>query len=180
MWKNDISGIYGIKEKETDVILYVGKAKQLKKRKSTHKYDILNRPEILKIDLYISNKLKEGKTLNDFEFLNLEECSIDKLNEREDYWISKIKPKFNVLYGNTDYQNLLSNETRRKTAISLSRKGLNGKKIVCLEYPNEIFLSKCECSEFLISKGYNVSIHNISDAFHWNNYAKGFHFYLID
>ena len=32
MWKNDISGIYGIKEKETDEILYVGKAKQLKKQ----------------------------------------------------------------------------------------------------------------------------------------------------
>ena len=139
MWKNDISGIYGIKEKETDEILYVGKAKKLKKRKSTHKYDILNRPEILKIDSYVSNKLKEGKTLNDFEFIYLEECSIDKLNERENYWISEIKPKFNILPRNDDYRNLLLENYRRKGAITLSRKGMHGKKIICSEFPNEVF-----------------------------------------
>ena len=180
MWKNDISGIYGIKEKETNEILYVGQAVRLKKRKSTHKYDILHRPEVLKIDSYIADKLKNGKALDDFEFIHLEECSQDELNEKENYWLSKLNPKFNILPRNDDYRNLLSNTTREKTAISLSRNGLKGKKLICSEYPNEIFLSKKECSEFLISKGFNVSTHNISDALHWNNYSKGFHFYLIN
>lgn len=70
-------------------------------------------------DAFNSDKAKKDKSIfheairkygiNNFDYEILEECDIDKLNEREIYWIQKLKSHvlehgYNVTYGDRSYK----------------------------------------------------------------------------
>lgn len=76
-------GIY----KYTNVIngkIYIGQSTNIQKRYSQHLYDATKRPERgTGVDRAIA---KYG--IENFKFEIIEECSVEKLNERERYWIN--------------------------------------------------------------------------------------------
>jgi len=89
-WKYKLQGIYKIYS--DDLTLYVGQSKQLLNRISKHK-KYINNPN----DKWV-NHGELYKHLNqypDYNITIIEECSIEKLNEREEYWISQLKPLYN-------------------------------------------------------------------------------------
>jgi hypothetical protein len=92
-WANKLKGIYKIAS--NDLVLYVGQSKQLNGRIDKHKHLIKN-PD--------SKWIKQKKlydTINtqypNYTISIIEECSVDKLIERENYWINELKPILNTL-----------------------------------------------------------------------------------
>ena len=81
-------GIYGIKNKINNKI-YIGQSTKIEKRWTTHKRE-LNKNKHANSFLLRSYK-KYGK--ENFEFLVLEECSKEKLNEKEEKWINSLPKK---------------------------------------------------------------------------------------
>jgi len=81
------SGVYGIFE--NSIVLYVGETKALKRRIMQHK-TCINNPEINKRHKQLYYNLQQHSNL---EFKILEETPNHK--EREQYWITKLKPKYN-------------------------------------------------------------------------------------
>ena len=81
--KNKISGIYAIKNK-TNNKLYIGQSQDIKNRWSNHKNRLNNNKHSNKKLQNSWNKYGE----ENFEFVILEECSQDIINDREIYWIS--------------------------------------------------------------------------------------------
>lgn len=78
------TGIYNIKNLSNDKV-YIGQSVDIEKRWSTHKAE-LNNNYHHNIHLQSAwNKYGE----DNFEFSIIEECSIDKLDQQEIYWISK-------------------------------------------------------------------------------------------
>jgi predicted GIY-YIG superfamily endonuclease len=92
-WLNKLQGVYKISS--NNLVLYVGQSKQLNGRIDKHKHHIKN-PN--------SKGIKQKKlydTINtqypNYTISIIEECSVDKLIERENYWINELKPILNTL-----------------------------------------------------------------------------------
>lgn len=99
------SGIYIIKNIVNNNC-YIGKTNNFKRRFSEHK--------TIEHESNSSLKLAYKKYgLENFKFEILEKCEIDKLNEREIFWIDKLKPKYNrTIGGDGATGHKLSNELK--------------------------------------------------------------------
>lgn len=101
--------------------IYIGQTNDFYRRRKEHR-------SLLRTNKHVNRHLQfawnyYGENLFNFEIL--EECPIDKLNERESYWISTLKSR------NQDYgYNILSDETL--TPNRNLRRGNNFKRIICL------------------------------------------------
>ena len=80
-------GIYKITEKENPTIFYVGKSNDIERRFKEHQYKTYRQSRI-PFDDYITKKGKDA-----FKYEILEECSLEQLNEKEQYWITKLDAK---------------------------------------------------------------------------------------
>jgi len=80
-------GIYKITEKNNPAMFYIGKSNDIERRFNEHKIKTYEQTRI-PFDGYIKEK---GK--NAFNYEVLEECSLDQLDEREAYWITKLNAK---------------------------------------------------------------------------------------
>ena len=100
-----MTGIYGIHNKATGK-WYVGQAQNIKKRTSIEKA-CMNRHGRLHYDgnnHRLEKELKEHG-LESFEFIVLEQCVGERLNERETYWIEKLdsyQNGYNLTKGGTN------------------------------------------------------------------------------
>jgi len=104
---NNIVGIY----KVTNLInqkFYIGMSKNIFKRWKVHKN--LKR----KLKTYFDFALLKYGTEN-FKFEIIEECESENINEKEIYWIAKLKPEYNLTKGGTggDTWSLLSEENKK-------------------------------------------------------------------
>ena len=80
---NEQIGIYKFENNQSHKI-YIGQSTYIKKRYYGHLYDAYNRPEHSSgVDSAIA---KYG--INNFTFSIIENCPIEKLDEREIYWIA--------------------------------------------------------------------------------------------
>ena len=92
-WKNkDGSGIYKMVNTDTNECLYVGSSKILTKRLSDHKTFIKNPPKYENSWKYFYQQLI---TESNITLSILEQCSIELLPEREQYYKDLLKPKYN-------------------------------------------------------------------------------------
>lgn len=101
-----MQGIYKI----TNIITgeeYVGQSVDIKKRWYEHKRKLNNATHSLKISFK-----KFG--IDKFEFIVLELCEQESLNERETHWINKLKPVFNSFKGGGYTRREISHETLEK------------------------------------------------------------------
>lgn len=80
-------GIYKITEKENPAMFYVGKSNDIERRFNEHRYKTFRQSRI-PFDDYITEKGQDA-----FEYEILEECSLKQLNEKEQYWITKLDAK---------------------------------------------------------------------------------------
>ena len=103
-------GIYKITNK-INKKCYIGKSNNIKRRFSEHKCIYHETNKCLK-----KAYLKYGKENFDYEIL--EECSLEELNEKEMYWISKLKPEYNLTFGGDGATgHKLSSETIEKLRV---------------------------------------------------------------
>ena len=84
------SGIYQVLNKITNVF-YVGKSSQLRRRKCEH--FTLNKPDNVASPLLRDSIKQYGK--QNFEFIILKKCSVDKLDKLEKQYIQELKPTLN-------------------------------------------------------------------------------------
>lgn len=121
-----LTGIYYIKTPEGD---YIGQALDIRTRLLRHRFTSITETEIDKV----INKYKEKNLI---EYYLIEICDIDKLNEKEQYWISYydtyknglnqtpggawggIPPKFNEKEAKQIINLILSNKTIRFEEIA--------------------------------------------------------------
>lgn len=120
-------GIYAITENNNQK-LYIGSAKNIIGRWLTHIRELSGQCHTNKILQNSWNKYGEES----FEFTVLEECQIDKLLDREQYYIDALKPQFNICQtAGSRLGTKHSEETKRM--YSIKRKGMipwnKGKKI---------------------------------------------------
>lgn len=80
-------GIYKITEINNPTMFYVGKSNNIERRFSEHQTKTYEQSRI-PFDKYIKEK---GK--NAFTYEILEECLLEQLNEKEQYWINKLNAK---------------------------------------------------------------------------------------
>ena len=80
-------GIYKITEKENPNMFYIGKSNNIERRFKEHIQKSYAQSRI-PFDDYISKKGKDA-----FNYEILEECSLEELNQKEAYWIKKLKAK---------------------------------------------------------------------------------------
>ena len=80
-------GIYKITEINNPTMFYIGQSNNIERRFKEHIYKTSKFSRI-PFDDYITEKGKEA-----FKFEILEECLIEELNEKEKYWIDKLKAK---------------------------------------------------------------------------------------
>lgn len=109
-------GIYGIKNIVNDKI-YIGKTgMNFGDRWDSHKSLLRNNKHD---NQYLQNAWNKYGS-DSFEFIIVEECSIEELDDREKYWIKHYKEQnlsYNILDGGDGFNNLgthLSEETKRK------------------------------------------------------------------
>ena len=86
-WRNNISAVNGIYD--NDLCLYVGKSFRVTKRIAEHKSNIESTTNTPQKELY--EQLSQHIHLI---FGIIEEC--DNHKEREDYWIRRLNPKYNM------------------------------------------------------------------------------------
>ena len=80
---------------------YIGQSRQIEKRWSNHKVTAFNpNDKAYEYPLYRAIR-KYG--INNFDFQVIEECTIESLNNRENYWINFYLPEYNQTCGG-DYQ----------------------------------------------------------------------------
>lgn len=80
-------GIYKITEKNNPTMFYVGKSNDIERRFSEHKTKTYEQSRI-PFDGYIKEK-----GIDAFTYEVIEECDLDKLSEREKYWVEKLDAK---------------------------------------------------------------------------------------
>lgn len=88
-----ISGIYQIKNKINGKS-YIGQSKDIYHRWNKHK-EVINPNSHSSMKSYPLYQAFIKYGINNFDFIILEECSIDELNEREIYWIEKLNTYIN-------------------------------------------------------------------------------------
>ena len=87
-----IAGIYQLKSKATGELLYVGKANNLLKRKTTHIKGLENKTH----QNYGLREHVKIYGVQDVLFSVVEECDVRYLDKREKYFIKILNPKYNV------------------------------------------------------------------------------------
>lgn len=90
---------------------YIGQSTNIEKRYDQHLYDAANRPKQT-IDFALN---KFG--IDDFDFMIIEECSEDRLNEREIYWI-QYYDSYNDGYNSTPGGKCLRGENHPRAFLS--------------------------------------------------------------
>ena len=101
-----LSGIYMIKNNINGKV-YIGQSVDIKKRWREHKSAAFNENS-KDYDMVIYRAIRKYG-LDNFTFSVLEKCPIEKLNEKEIYWIQKLNSKndgYNVSLGGNDYTHL--------------------------------------------------------------------------
>ena len=83
--KKIMIGIYKITEKENPQIFYIGQSNNIQRRFQEHIYKTYQQSRI-PFDDYIDKKGKDA-----FNYEVLEECTLEELNEKEQYWIDKLQ-----------------------------------------------------------------------------------------
>lgn len=150
-------GIYKI----TNIInqkTYIGSSIEIKVRMMKHKY-------MLKSNTHYNNHLQNSFNEygeNNFEFEIIEECSLDELIVRENYFINKYKSNdFNSGYNLATVNEFRRNNFNEEVKVKNSKLGLesNGNftefKCVNLETNNEIiFNSLVDAANYLLSNNY--------------------------
>ena len=96
---------------------YIGQSVHLEIREAEHFYSLRKGIHFNKHLQSAFNKYRESQ----FEFEILEECSQDKLNDRETFWKLHFDPNTYNL-GNTGNVNTTSEATKRKTSSTLKAK----------------------------------------------------------
>jgi hypothetical protein len=92
-WGNKLQGVYKITS--DNLVLYVGQSKQLNNRISKHKSFIKNPDSKWNIHKKLYDTI--NTQYPNYTISIIEECSVDKLIERENYWINELKPILNTL-----------------------------------------------------------------------------------
>lgn len=114
--------IYSIKEKSTNELIYVGSSTNLKNRLYAHKsacYNKNSKQKDFALYQYISNIAKTRKEFDSFFELNkicmfeIESIYDSKRKEYEQYYISLLKPKCNMIKACRTYEDEL--ESSRKS-----------------------------------------------------------------
>lgn len=101
-----MSGIYMIINKINGK-KYIGLSNNMKRRKYEH-----FAPHRANSKMHISKAItKYGR--DKFEFITLENCTVDKLAEREQYWIKLYKPEYNSTEGGDGNTNPVSDEVKK-------------------------------------------------------------------
>jgi len=122
-----VSGVYGIRNLVNDKI-YIGQTQCMYRRCHQYVYDFNNR-NIGHLNDYLYRAMfKIG--ISRFEFFPLEFCKIQHLQERELYWINKLR-SLDRNYGynlrtDTDVGVGVSQETRDKISANLKRQWMDG------------------------------------------------------
>jgi hypothetical protein len=89
-WNTKKQGVYGWFDE--DIALYIGQSKRLLSRISTHKSWLKN-PNIKHNHPELYGALRQHKNAS---IRIIEECPPEVLLEREQYYINKLKPKYNT------------------------------------------------------------------------------------
>lgn len=103
------SGIYKITNNLNNHF-YIGQSKNIKKRWYSHKKNA----EVVKNHYTVLEKAFHKYGIKNFSFEVLEKCEIDKLDEREIFYIDTLKPEYNMNLGgsgNTGY--VVTDETKK-------------------------------------------------------------------
>ena len=159
MYKNEICGIYLIHNTINNKN-YVGQSKHIMRRWIEHRHD----SQTKKYPLYNAIR-KYG--IDNFEFLILEECEIDELPFKEDYYIDKynayVPYGYNINKPETHYTNLtipqrykdIMNQlaTTNKTYIEIGKEfNLSANQISRINYG---LTWRLQGQKYPIRKGYN-------------------------
>jgi len=113
------TGIYKIVNKINNKI-YIGSAKDLNKRIKNHLSNLRNNKHCNEYLQLSFNKYKE----ENFEFIILENCSIDNLIEKEQFYIDNLNPEYNICkiaYSRLGTKH--SEETKRKIGLKSIGRG---------------------------------------------------------
>lgn len=121
MVKNDKPGIYCINNKVTNK-KYIGQSKHVKERWSKHKNELNSNKHF---NSYLQNAWNKYGSEN-FEFYVLEYCNIDKLNEKEIYYINFYNTTcrdcgYNLKSGGQNCPVKYSEETKQKLSNSITK-----------------------------------------------------------
>ena len=113
-----MTGIYQIRSKIKSERFYIGSAINIQGRWNTHLYNLRKNKHNPKLQNHF-NKYGES----DLQFMILELCFPEFLTAREQYYINKMKPWFNIsIMANSPLGNKYTKETKRK--MSESHKGV--------------------------------------------------------
>lgn len=132
------SGIYKIHNVENNNF-YIGSSKHINKRWSEHKYN-LNRNDHINIILQRSWN-KYGKDCFVFEII--EECEIEFLLEREQFYLDTLKPKYNISSKTSGGDNL-TNHPNRDEIIQKMSDGVRERHLNRTSDEKELFSEKCK------------------------------------
>ncbi len=118
------SGIYWIYQVSRDRAVYVGSTGNISKRWREHRSVLKHGAAHNRYFQRVWNKYGEG----DFEFKVLEECALDKLIEREQFWADAIDPICNMaeFVENPTRGKVFSDEHRRKLSQAAQSRGPHG------------------------------------------------------
>lgn len=124
MLKNKRSGIYAIINKVNNKI-YIGQSSSITERWKVHKY-------LLKNNKHYNKHLQSAYNidgLSNFQFLILELCGQEKMDERESYWIAFFKATLTSHGYNKDsggsLNKTISEEAKKKISISAKKRGIS-------------------------------------------------------
>lgn len=95
---------------------YVGLSRNIPKRWSDYRT-----PRTLRSNRVICRAMRKHG-VNNFRFETLEECAIDKLAERERYWIALLRPEYNMNAGGLgNCGHTVSSATRKRLSVAAKR-----------------------------------------------------------
>ena len=101
-----MTGIYKITNKLNNKS-YIGQARDIEARFKQHQYALINSNK----SWYPEARL-ESNSLDDFDFLILQECSVNELDELEEYWINYYDSYNNGYNKTKDGQGLQKHNTK--------------------------------------------------------------------
>lgn len=106
-----IAGIYGIFDSETNECLYVGRSKELEKRRTRHFSSLRNGKHGLRPFQDHVNSIG----FNRLNFKILEITTVDLLSMQETYWFEKLSPRFYGTLPNKNTSTYTESSRRRKS-----------------------------------------------------------------
>jgi group I intron endonuclease len=154
-----VIGIYAIRSKANEKI-YIGKSKNIAKRWPYHRKDLkLNKHK----NRYLQNDWNAFGEDN-FEVLTIEECSIDDLRNKEDYWIKYYK-NLDIAYNidnvfsrapeiNEKVSNTLRGRKHDPKVVEKRNKSLIGKNAGERHYKSKLTDEQVQEIKGLLNQGY--------------------------